>query len=453
MSAVRNLTCMVAAVAAVLCFGAFASAGSRDGCDSRWITFESEPSDFVKVMCVFDDGGGEALYVGGNFTSIGNQSISYLARWDGVSWQAVGQGVNGRVDALAVFDDGSGPALYVGGDFSFAGGIEAANIARWDGSSWHTLGSGVGGPVTAIAEYEGESGRQLLVSGNFTQVGGEQILFLASWDGAAWSAFGPGLNAPAYAFAMFDDGSGPALYIGGAFTTVGQLQVKRIVRFDGEEWSWLAVDNVPGFNGLVENLVVHDDGHGEALFVSGVFTLASDLPARRLVKWDGQGWTEVGGGLNQRVRAMTLFDSGSGPELFIGGLFTLAGSTEAAFYSARWDGEQWYWLNGGTNAFVLSLTPWNVDGEPALFVGGGFSQAGEAGGMPARNLAIWKPCGSGPAACPADLNGDGFVSLPDLNLVLSNFGSNSDAGDANGDGFVNLIDLNVVLSQFGTGCP
>ena len=49
----------------------------------------------------------------------------------------------GDVHALAVFDDGGGPALYAGGDFTTAGGVAANRIAKWDGSSWSALGSGM----------------------------------------------------------------------------------------------------------------------------------------------------------------------------------------------------------------------------------------------------------------------------------------------------------------------
>lgn len=54
--------------------------------------------------------------------------------------------------------------------------------------------------------------------------------------------------------------------------------------------------------------------------------------------------------------------------------------------------------------------------------------------------------------CPADTNGDGSVDLADLNLVLANFGTQSDDGDTNGDGTVDLADLNAVLAAFGTTC-
>jgi len=56
-------------------------------------------------------------------------------------------------------------------------------------------------------------------------------------------------------------------------------------------------------------------------------------------------------------------------------------------------------------------------------------------------------------ACPADVTGDGEVNLADLNLVLANFGQQTDDGDTNGDGVVDLADLNAVLAAFGTSCP
>lgn len=58
--------------------------------------------------------------------------------------------------------------------------------------------------------------------------------------------------------------------------------------------------------------------------------------------------------------------------------------------------------------------------------------------------------------CPADLNGDGQITLQDLALFLSNFGlpsASREAGDLDGDCDVDLADLAVLLSAFGNGCP
>lgn len=71
-------------------------------------------------------------------------------------------------------------------------------------------------------------------------------------------------------------------------------------------------------------------------------------------------------------------------------------------------------------------------------------------------LIAWKArLGQGPLPCPGDLDGDSFVGLTDLGIVLSHFGSDGvllHDGDYNCDGVVDISDLGVVLSLYGTRC-
>ena len=56
-----------------------------------------------------------------------------------------------------------------------------------------------------------------------------------------------------------------------------------------------------------------------------------------------------------------------------------------------------------------------------------------------------------------DLDGDGFVGINDLNIVLSNWNQNvppgDPAADPSGDGFVGIDDLNEVLGNWNAGTP
>jgi hypothetical protein len=57
-----------------------------------------------------------------------------------------------------------------------------------------------------------------------------------------------------------------------------------------------------------------------------------------------------------------------------------------------------------------------------------------------------------------DLNGDGFVGVDDLNIVLGNWNQNVApgdllAGDPTGEGFVGVDDLNIVLGNWNAGTP
>jgi hypothetical protein len=56
-----------------------------------------------------------------------------------------------------------------------------------------------------------------------------------------------------------------------------------------------------------------------------------------------------------------------------------------------------------------------------------------------------------------DLDGDGFVGIADLNIVLGNWNQNVPPGDPladpSGDGFVGIDDLNAVLGNWNAGIP
>jgi hypothetical protein len=77
----------------------------------------------VEAMTIFDDGSGPALFVAGNFSFAGQVPANSIAKWDGSAWHALGSGVKsnttderpGNVLALATYNDGTGDALYVGG--------------------------------------------------------------------------------------------------------------------------------------------------------------------------------------------------------------------------------------------------------------------------------------------------------------------------------------------------
>ena len=94
----------------------------------------------VVSFAVFDDGTGEALYVGGYFVTANGLIVNGIAKWDGAEWSVLsgpsgtGMGVLGyyyQVGALTEFDDGAGGALYAGGHFATAGGVPSYNIAKW----------------------------------------------------------------------------------------------------------------------------------------------------------------------------------------------------------------------------------------------------------------------------------------------------------------------------------
>ncbi|MEI6874650.1 MAG: hypothetical protein WCL50_05915, partial [Spirochaetota bacterium] len=106
----------------------------------------------------------------GIWGDIGRENIVV---WNGNSWSPFGGGVGAVVFATLW----AGSDLFVGGNFSTAGNQPANHIAKWEGQSWQPLGNGANGLVRAFARKEGD----LYLVGDFTRVGGKPANNIARW--------------------------------------------------------------------------------------------------------------------------------------------------------------------------------------------------------------------------------------------------------------------------------
>ena len=119
----------------------------------------------------------------------------------------------------------------------------------------------------------------------------------------------------------------------------------------------------------------------------------------------------------------------------------------------------------------------NSGGTPTFFSGsyadylagpgGGVFDAGDLGayGIDTLNNHVWAVLdhaslfgvGILTTTLVGDLDGDGFVGINDLNIVLGNWNQNvppaNPLADPSGDGFVGIADLNVVLGNWNAGTP
>ena len=383
----------------------------------------------VRALVPFDDGSGEALYVGGEFNNAGGVATFHVARWDGATWSAVGPnglGPGGFVTSLVSFDDGSGARLYAAGSFPALG----ARVATWDGTGWAAVGS-FDAPVEALASHDDGSGAALYAGGDFRDVNGQPAAGVARWDGASWSAVGLGLDAEIGALGTFDDGSGPSLFAAGADI---------VARWDGSSWTRLAA--APDGRMLALEAFT-DAGGATRLFVGGRFDRSVDgALLGNIAAWDGARFSQVGGrgrGTDGRVRALAYFQAPDDvrPTLYAGGDFEEAGAGRAkqlarlrdgnweAFASvnatnddltrvqaieehddgsgsalwiaggfrdvdgvpangiARWDGTSWSSPGAGVVGGIATMTSWPAQG---LFVGGTFDTLD---GAPAQSVALW----------------------------------------------------------------
>ena len=308
--------------AGVVVLGA-AAGNSLGQCSPSWDTTIGAvglTSDgYAGPMTSFDDGHGEALYIGGSFSSAGGYLTRGLARYaGGDDWHDVGGGcyspnTNYFVAALAVHNFGVGPELISGGGFATAGGVAGtANLAAWNGSRWRALGA-PGGAVWSLVS----SGGVLYVAGGFTQIGGIAANGIASYDGEVWSALGSGMaggfSPNVFAMKVFNDGSGEKLYAGGRFASLGGVN-GLVARWNGTAWQPVG-RGVQGTNTFsdVEAMAIYNDGTRDTLCVGGWdLRPVGGTTTVNVLKWDGTRWSTLGQYLGGRTTALAVFDDGSG---------------------------------------------------------------------------------------------------------------------------------------------
>lgn len=478
---------------------------------------EGASSPTVRAVFAKDsDGDGPAaplLYVGGKFDTVDGQPASNVAARDAAVWSSVGSGLwNGTVEALAFYDDGSGDSLYAGGNFSLAGGLAARNVARWNGTVWEAVATLADGVVYAFATFDDGDGAKLYVGGDFQNLNSTTSPRIARWGPDGWEAVTTLASFPTIfprSLLVFDDGvAGNALYWSGTGGIVYRYQ----------QGAWTQVGGYfQGTSDAVNAMCAFDaDGPGPGqprLHASGAFDRVCVRPPGWMpgdplvctttnhVAWfDGVAWQPLAPAFTSgEVFALATFNdsSESAPALYFGGAFgSVAGLS--ALNIARWgcpipssvtvldqpDDETS--TAGGTASFEAEaagigapIFMWRFEGFPLS--DGPLPGGGSVSGTSASQLTligvqeadegqydveVSDACGTivslaatlsvVPPLCPGDADGNGNVNFSDITSVLANFGDTGAPGipgDADGNGIVTFGDVTSVLANFGNVCP
>ncbi|MCI0691989.1 T9SS type A sorting domain-containing protein [candidate division KSB1 bacterium] len=337
------------------------------------------------------------VIVGGYFTGVYNPgrvavTVNSIARWNGASWSALGQGLTGPAGAGVVSDiaiDNTG-RIYVTGGITTATNDNGASVngplVYWDGGQWHSIN--IGAPAQAIGGLAVDgAGKVYLMF-----VVDVRITAVQAWDGAAWTqlVYKNGFPSPSIIAA---NPKYPAefLYLGGRFNDfyspaiINVVQVANNARWDGRRWLDLIA---AGAAGEVFAIAADDQGFPGALYLGGSFTSVEGNPASNVARFDGTNWDVLGAGVNGPVHAIAPI-SFNQPGAFVGGAFSTAinpdGSTVSVSNIAFWDHNQKRWLpvGSGLNGAVYAL---EVSGYE-LYAGGAFTQS--LNGTTVNRIARW----------------------------------------------------------------
>ncbi|WP_282774565.1 hypothetical protein [Phaeodactylibacter xiamenensis] len=323
-----------------------------------WYPIDRGLSDFAIVKAITQKD--SRIYVGGQYFAVNGENSfeDIFLSTDNYSWNAPAcpsftfQAIN---DIEVYGDD-----LIVGGAFPGIGGDdELANLAIWDGNSWQSVGGGLNGTVNAILVREDK----VYVGGNFTNAGGNPDADrVAYWDGDEWHALGKGISGSVLTLEWGND----QLYVGGAFNSVdgGDVLARGIARWDGEQWHPLT-DACHGFgpNSVVQSLLFHDD----QLYVGGQFFRNCPSHSNHsILRYLGTTYEELGSDLSSdNIYAIGVHQG----VLYIGGSFENAGNDPDANFVARWNGLDWENIGISPNGDVYSI----FSTGDKLYIGGDFN--------------------------------------------------------------------------------
>lgn len=422
---------------------------------------------FVSDIAVTPSGD---IVVVGQFNRAGSLHVNNVARWDGTGWHAVGTGLSmtaypPEVTAVVALPSGD---IIVAGTFDRAGDVSVNNIARWDGTTWQRVGNGVNAQYYAkVNTLELLSNGDLIVGGSFQYAGLVLADNIARWDGQSWHAIGAGTDHHVNDVVELADGSLLAA-CAQVPASIGPPRV--VIRWDGISWSHFenATTDVSSAARVAAlpngNVVIAGHGVGGAMLWDGTewLTILSDTDIRELaVLENGEllagGAGEIG---NDAVRKIGHFRRYTEPAICeqptdkatcLGGPASLrvtAGGIAPLTFRWQRNGIDLVETPGrfvGTRTAQLTIDSTSFDDE-----------SDEYHCVVLNHLGTVSSATAHVRICVGELNCAGSVGIRDLAILLANFSAGTPVtyfdGDLNLDGTVDLADLASLLRNFGSDC-
>ncbi|MBX3405050.1 MAG: hypothetical protein KF699_16690 [Phycisphaeraceae bacterium] len=443
-------------------------------CGPEWVRLEAAGPTARSAAAAYDNALGRVVLAGGFIsTPAGDVYSDETWEWDGAAWQLLPDTLPTPRSMRAIsYDSGSGGIIALGGSSH----ATIADVLRFDGLGWSALpAGGPGARDNGALVFDEARGVGVHLGGNnCCQVFGETW----EWDGDFWELRPPGgPGARSGVHAAWHPAIQQVVVFGGFSPGLGDRA--DTWTWDGNQWAELAAATAPAarsFGGMAS------DPSADRVILfggkAGVEELFNDT-------WlfDGQSWSplETADAPSPRYGFAMAYDAAREAVVVFGGVGPGPGA-DRPFYDDTWvltsrpvvvrQAANVSVCRGGAAEFtVVGGGPgplayqWFHDDEPIegeqsdtlllpllLMV-----DAGE------YRCVVSNECGSVTSAaavlaldfcCPADVNGDGVVTVPDIFYFLSYwFAGDIAHANFNSDCCINVNDIFDFLTAWFAGCP
>jgi len=172
-------------------------------------------NDEVYSLTISKDG--STVYVCGIFTdqySLSASAMLRIAKYNVESdtFSAMGDGFNGAVRDVVISPSNY---VYACGDFSLSGIAHMHYIGKWNGSTWEQLGDGLSGGVVYSIDISDNG--NIVAVGEFSSASGIAIRRVALWNGSVWSNIDIRLSVNGTPSPVAVKYNGEDIYLGGSY--------------------------------------------------------------------------------------------------------------------------------------------------------------------------------------------------------------------------------------------
>ena len=334
----------------------------------------------------------DKIYICGDFESITGSKAKFLAVWNGTKWDSVASRTDGRINTMCFDNDGN---LWVGGTFTSVGDQPSGRIAMWDGKIWHTF-PGFEAEVRTIINYN----NTICVGGDFQysvdyQKEYSKVVFFDKSTGQFLNVGNKlGSEQGSKVFTLTTDTSGN-LFAGGMFYEADGITLsENVAMFNGTQWQSLG----NGLNSQVTSLIY---AQGK-LYAGGLFDASgTDKYIVGMAVYTNNSWQSPGqilrpGGVENPFVLCLAKDSSD--NVYFGGYFRKVDNVDC-WGIIEWTGKKVIsFMPGIRNGAISAIADMTIDTvNDLLYVGGGFVRTGDvvSYGISRYDGFNWQGCNTG----------------------------------------------------------